>query len=131
MAAQEDAVDYVGASGVKRRLGRAIGLRTLPNDEYDRVRRELKHYGPYLPLIYQACRESQYPEEYRHGVTSYGAFTYCLVRILRELRKDGRQPTFESLLARVATALRQLGYEQEPTLVGPRRVRRARIPWVI
>jgi hypothetical protein len=63
-------------------------------------------------------------------VTSYGAFTYSLAEILGSLRAKGRNPTFEGLIGRIGTRLEDLGYEQHPVLVGPRKVRRARIPWL-
>ncbi len=85
---------YVGPSGVDRRLGRAVGLRTLPDQEYNRVRRRLDHHGPYLPMIYEACQANQFSYEYQHGVTSYGAFTYTLWRILHQHRTRGEAITF-------------------------------------
>ncbi len=121
--------DYVGSSGVKHRLGRAVGLRSLPNKEYDRVRRQLSHHGPYLPMIYQACQEDQYAYEYRHGVTSYGAFTYSMTKSIRQYKRQRRRLTFQRLAQAVARTLHDLQYEQTPALVGPKPLRNSDIPW--
>jgi len=129
LAAQSDATDYVGESRATRLLGRAVGLRTLPNKTYDQVRKALGHHGPYLPIVYEACREDQYSYEYRHGVTSYGAFTYCLARILRDFHKQGVAVTFERLLQETAEQLTELDYQQTPVLVGPKELLKRPIPW--
>lgn len=129
LARGPDGTDYVGESGAKHRLGRAVSVRTLPNREYDRVRRELGHHGPYLPMIFQACGEDEYSYEYRHGVTSYGAFTYALSTILRRFRKQNRPLTFQRLLDETRKTLHTLEYDQTPCLVGPRPVLNQRIPW--
>lgn len=120
---------YTGKSGADRRLGRSVALRTLPNRKYDRVRKELNHHGPYMPVIYQACQEEELSLEYRHGVCSYGAFTYCLARTLRHHRNKGTSPTFQALLDETKSALRELRYDQTPALVGPRNVVAQAIPW--
>ena len=111
---------YVGESGAAKRLGRAVSLRTLPDRQYDRRRAALGHYGPYLPIIFEACQEAQFALEYRHGVTSYGAFTYSLTRILREHWRAGRRITFQQLHQQTSTVLHDLGYDQTPALIGPR-----------
>jgi hypothetical protein len=124
-----DGKDYVGSSGVKRRLGRAVGLRALPNNQYDNVRKQLRHHGPYLPVIYQACQEDEYAYEYRHGVTSYGAFTYSMAKTLRKHKARRRSLTFEGLVKAVTKTLETLRYDQTPALVGPKPLRNTRIPW--
>jgi metacaspase-1 len=129
LAAARNGEAYVGPSGVDRRLGRAIGLRTLPDREYNRVRRQLGHEGPYLPLIYEACRANQFSYEYQHGVTSYGAFTYSLSRILRQYRTRGQPITFTQLLTEAKDTLARLKYDQEPTLLGPAPLLNEVIPW--
>jgi len=116
---------YSGASGNVWRLGRAMNLRTLPYAQYDRVRETQGHQGPYLPIIFQACQENEYSYEYRHGVTSYGAFTYCLAKNLRQKRKI----TFQDLSQRTAEELHDLDYDQTPALVGPEPLLRANVPW--
>ncbi len=129
LAEQPRGADYVGRSGSKRRLGRAVGLRTLPNARYDAVRKAMGHRGPYLPMIYQACQEDQYAYEYRHGVTSYGAFTYTMAEILRQHRRDEQTLTFDALLKATAKRLRDLQYDQTPILVGPKALCKGPIPW--
>jgi hypothetical protein len=120
---------YVGASGATRRLGRAISLRTLSKRDYDRVREEQDHEGPYLPMIYEACGEQELASEYRHGVTSYGAFTFAVTNILRQYRTQAKAITFEKLLKEASKTLADLRYDQHPVLVGPRDLVRAAIPW--
>jgi hypothetical protein len=41
--------DYLGTSGATFRIRRAITLRTLPNNQYDKVRRDLKHHDLTFP----------------------------------------------------------------------------------
>lgn len=88
------------------------------------------HRGPFKPIIYQACREHQFAYEYRDGVTSYGAFTYCLVNEFRNMRASGSAPTFEELLERVKDRIKNvLGYQdQDPQIDGPTRVKSVRVP---
>lgn len=112
-----------------RRLGQANALRGTDDKVYDRRRRQYGHHGPYLPVLIHACRESQRSYEYRHGVTSYGAFTFAFAQILRELRERGENPSLKSLIRRVGERLRQLNYAQEPVLVGPKQVLGKGIPW--
>ncbi|HEV8436914.1 MAG TPA: caspase family protein [Methylomirabilota bacterium] len=121
---------YLGEEGATYRLGRGVSLRTLPNARYDRERRALRHHGPYLPVILEACQEQELSYEYRDGATSYGAFTYCLAKVLREARAAGRNPSFLALSRLTAARLRALRYEQSPCLIGAQRVIRQPIPWV-
>lgn len=120
---------YLGESGATHRLGRAIALRTLPNAQYDRIRAELGHHGPYLPILLQACQEHEYSYEYRHGVTAYGAFTYALSQILRRHRAWHRPLTFEQLLEKTRKTLADLQYAQTPAMVGPLAQLKKPIPW--
>jgi hypothetical protein len=120
--------DFFGQNGVTSRIGRAARIRSMTEDEYrhlDEVRRETK--GPYLPLIIEACREDQYAYEYRHGVTSYGAFTYAFVDRLRR----GRAQTFRSLVRTVRRQLDRIGYDrQHPQILGPASVVDGEVPWL-
>lgn len=122
--------DYTGATGTTYRLGRSVALRRLERPGYVRVRRELKHEGPYLPVIVQACAEQQLSFEYRHGVTSFGAFTYSLGEVLRHQRATGRALTFEGLVASTSVRLKELEYDQTPQLIGPKTVLKRRLPWL-
>jgi len=59
-----------------------------------------------------------YSYEYRHGVSSYGAFTYCLSAVLRRSGHQGQALSFDELSKRVGKDLHELGCDQTPCLVG-------------
>jgi metacaspase-1 len=120
---------FVGKSGATYRIGRGVSLRGLPNRAYDRERAALRHRGPYLPIIIEACREQELSYEYRDGATSYGAFTYSLAKELRRSRQGRRNPSFRQLVALTTRRLHALQYEQTPSLVGPRPLLGRPIPW--
>jgi hypothetical protein len=120
----------MGGKNVMSRLGRGVSLRGLPDAMYDRERLELRHLGPYLPVIFEACQEHELSYEHRDGAASYGAFTYTLAKILRESRSAGRAPSFLALARLAADRLAALGYEQTPSVVGPRHVIRQKVPWI-
>ena len=120
---------YLGSSGASYRLGRAVGLRSLPQKDYDRLRKALGHYGPYLPVIMEACQENQLSYEYRHGVQSFGAFTYSLAQTLRSSRATRKNPSFTELVTAVSARLKQLKYEQTPCLLGPQQIVKMPVPW--
>ena len=87
---------FFGSDGATVRLGRAAMLRMSAQEEYKKAAAKAKKpAGPFLPLIIRACEEQQLPYQYRHGATSYGAFTFCLASILR--RDPGL--TFQQLVA--------------------------------
>jgi hypothetical protein len=117
--------DYAGRTKAKRRLGRAVTLRSLGTRAYDSERERRDHYGPYLPILYQACQEDQLASEYVHGVTSYGAFTYCLAQTLREKKRI----SFQGLRDETARRLKKLGYDQVPTVLGPKKFLSKPVPW--
>jgi hypothetical protein len=120
---------YVGESGAARRLGRAVDLRTLPDKEYDKERKELDHKGPYMPLVYEACGEREFAYEYQHGVTSYGAFTFAVAAALRVKGTKGKPVTYAGLLKEAADVLKRLQYDQHPVLTGPRSQVKTAVPW--
>jgi hypothetical protein len=126
----EDGISYLGASGASYRIGRAITLRSLPKKEYDDVRRTLKHNGPYLPVIMEACQENQFSYEYRHGTQSYGAFTFSLAATLRAKRSKNVNPSFVQLMEDINARLKQLKYNQTPNLVGARKILDQPVPWI-
>lgn len=109
---------YLGESGASKRLGRAVSLWSEERD-FSRAKKEYKHHGPYTPILLQACRENQFAYEYRHGVISYGAFTYSLATVFRRIKRQKRYPTFKELLGKVSAQLTELKYDQVPVLVGP------------
>ncbi|NEH61730.1 caspase family protein [Rhizobium ruizarguesonis] len=120
-------VRYFGNSGASERIGRASMLRGISSREYNRLKKQdpALAAGPYLPLIIEACGEDQLSYEYRHGATSYGAFTYSLASILRSAGKV----TFEDLVDKTRVRLEDLQYNQKPQILGPTAVLQSEVPW--
>ena len=129
LSEKKNGVDYVGRDGATRRLGRAMRLRTMPNNQYDRTRTELGHYGPYMPILLEACREQEFSYEYRDGAMSYGAYTFCMAKVLRESRKRGVNLSFAKLSAQVTEKLHRLKYNQTPDLTGQKDRLAEKVPW--
>jgi hypothetical protein len=130
LAKSKDGLAYLGHTRATYRLGRSVDLRTLNTKEYDRRRNTYGHEGPYLPVIMEACEEGQLSYEYRHGVTSYGAYTYSLATVLRRLRKQEKMnPSFIELNKQVEAQLKQLKYDQTPCLLGPSATIGQPVPW--
>jgi hypothetical protein len=129
LAKKSYGADYVGRNGATRRLGRSMALRTRPDKEYDKTRKELGHEGPYLPILLEACREQEFSYEYRDGATSYGAYTFCMAQVLRESRGRGVNLSFDQLSAQVTQKLHRLKYNQTPDLVGAKDRVTAELPW--
>jgi hypothetical protein len=117
-----------GADGDLNRLGRSADLRT-DRRSFQRACRDFGHRGPFMPIIFQACREKQYSYEYRHGVQSYGAFTYSLGVIMREAKRRKRNMTWTQLIKQVSVKLEKLEYDQTPVLVCPSALKNKTIPW--
>lgn len=113
---KSDCEAFFGENGYTVKMGRAAPLRVTSQNEYNKAV-EVKGgpVGPFLPLIIEACSEDQLSYEYRHGATSYGAFTYCLTSILRQ-EKD---VTFGELVTLARERLERLGYQQTPQILGP------------
>jgi hypothetical protein len=129
LAASPEGRLYVGSSGATRLLGRAVSLRTLSKARCRKVCKDLKHKGPFLPIVFEACGEKELASEYRHGVSSYGAFTYALAASLRRHESAGQSITFAQLLAETGHTLQHLDYDQHPVLVGPGPLVKKAIPW--
>lgn len=129
LAAKSYGADYVGKNGATRRFGRSMTLRTKPDKEYNRLRKELGHHGPYLPILLEACQEQEFSYEYRDGATSYGAYTFCMAQVLRESRGHGKNLSFAQLSERVTEKLHRLKYKQTPNLVGAKDRITADLPW--
>jgi len=129
LADSRQGVNYLGANGATFRLGRAARLRTLPESRYDAVRKTLKHDGPYLPVLLEACQEGQLSYEYRDGAQSFGAFTFNLAAALRQDRAARRNPTFAQLLTDVGARLKAMKYDQTPNLIGAKKILTREIPW--
>ncbi len=119
--------DLYGEQGDLRGLGRAVGIRLAPR-EFRRAKREFGHFGPYMPVILEACQEHELANEVRVGARSHGAFTWCLGEVLRQW-PAGRALTWAALAERVAEALRERGYRQTPALVCPTQMRDMPVPW--
>jgi predicted alpha/beta hydrolase family esterase len=115
---QRDKEDFLGTAGSTKRIGRAVSLWS-DERQFEQTRKRYGHHGPYMPVLLQACQEHELSYEYRHGVTSYGAFTYCLTRIFRQMKRAKKPVTFDALIRNVSARLKELGYAQTPTLVGP------------
>ena len=120
-----DKLQFMGANHATLRLGRAMRLRKLDKTDYDRLASRSR--PPYLPVLLEACRQDQLSYEYRHGVTSYGAFTYSLTK---ELRAQPRI-TFQQIVQKTTTTLHTLGYDQNPQLVGPQPITSKPIPGLV
>lgn len=118
---------FFGESGSSTRIGRASLIRLETEAEYRRKKRRIgtTRLGPYLPLIIEACQEKELSYEYRHGVTSYGAFTYAFCLELRRRKRI----SFERLVDVTRQKLADLEYEQQPQILGPSAVVRSRVPW--
>jgi hypothetical protein len=130
LAKTDQGLAFLGSNRATYRFGRSAALRSLTAKEYDRRRESYGHQGPYLPIIMEACQESQLSYEYRHGVTSYGAYTYSLASVLRRLRKqEKKNPTFQELTKLVETQMKTLKYDQTPCLLGPAAIIGQPIPW--
>jgi hypothetical protein len=119
---------FFGKDGATSRIGRSSSLRGQSKAEYrqDKQRNAGSATGPYLPLIIEACGEAEFSYEYRHGVISHGAFTYALSK---RLRKTG-MINFQKLVDGTREELAELGYQQTPQILGPAKIRNARVPWM-
>lgn len=122
---------FTGEEGGTQRFGRAVSLWTEVH-EFAEAKKKYGTVGPFMPLIIEACREKEYSYEYRHGVTSYGAFTYSLTTILRDLnrKKTAGKISFKELVAMVSKQLAELGYRQTPQVVGPALKVNAGVPFL-
>lgn len=117
-----------GVGGDESRLFRASAMRS-GDKAFETAREAHGHHGPYLPVILQACREQEYSYEYRHGVTSYGAFTYSLAHYVREHRKLAKPVSWQKMVSDLGSRLKRLGYDQKPGLVCPQRLKKEVVPW--
>lgn len=120
--------EIFGAEGDENRLFRAAALRPSDKD-FDKARAAYGHHGPFLPVILQACQENQFSYEYRHGVSSYGAFTYSFAQYIRERRRTDAPVSWQKLVEDVGAKLKRLRYDQRPGLVAPGHLKKAPVPW--
>ncbi len=132
--ANRDLMKYPGivTSGGARRIGSGVASRRLRDKDYDRIRRQLGHRGPYWPLLLFACGEQELAGEYHHGPIAYGAFTFAMVKILRERGRAGTPVSFKRLVDDTSRLLRgpDLGFDQTPQAHGPATKLNAAVPWI-
>ena len=122
---------WVGRSGGVQRLGRGSSLWMESEGAHRRAARANGHLGAYTPVLLEACREGELAYEYRHGVTSHGAFTYALCQVLREAARSTRRTplTYAQLVAETARRIKSVVDEpQNPQLVCPRVREKQAIP---
>ncbi len=122
---------FTGEGGGTQRFGRAISLWSEV-DEFAEAKKKYGTMGPFMPLVIEACMEKEYSYEYRHGVTSYGAFTYSLTTILRDINRQKAHKTvsFKELIEITSKQLAELGYQQTPQIVGPAVKVNANVPFL-
>ena len=113
---------FMGSNQATYRLGRGMRGRLLTQHTYRQLPRGER--GPYLPVIIEACQEDKLSYEYRHGATSYGAFTFSFVKDLRQRRNA----TFVEAVDRAAATLKNLEFDQVPQILGPKAVVNKAIP---
>lgn len=132
--ANRDLLKYPGlvTSVGARRIGSGVAARRLGDPDYDRVRKRLGHRGPHWPLLLFACGESEMASEYNHGSITYGAFTFSLVKLLRERCRSGLRTTFSGIVRDTERLLHspELGFDQTPQIHGPAEKLGATIPWL-
>jgi len=123
---EAEAHKFFGENQATVRIGRAAPLRLSDRTSYEEAKEQSDGpVGPFLPLIIEACAEQELSYEYRHGATSYGAFTFCLVSILRK----ERDITFSDLVTKAREKLERLGYRQHPQILGPKVYLDAKVPF--
>jgi hypothetical protein len=122
---------YTGELGGTQRFGRGVSIWSDVS-EYESTKKKYGTHGPYMPLIIEACKEKEYSYEYVHGVTSYGAFTYSLTTILRDLNSKQKKTkiSFVKLVDLVSVQLKELGYQQTPQIIGPKFKVNGEIPFL-
>jgi hypothetical protein len=119
----EERRQMMGKNGVTYRLGRGMKLRRhLSKAGAQQLVKDKQ--GLYLPVLLEACGEGQLSYEYRFGTVSYGAFTYSLVKNLR----NAPASSFTQLMTQTTETLTTLGYAQAPQLVGPTKVLDSPVP---
>jgi len=102
-----------GQNRATYRLGRGMKLRGSLSRSAEQQLIAQKR-GLYLPVLFEACGESELAQEYRHGAESYGAFTWTLAAALRRFPRL----SWERLHRIVTADLASRGYRQQPVLVG-------------
>jgi len=60
---------------------------------------------------------------------SYGAYTFCMAKVLRDNRTRGVNLSFADLNELVKAKLHRLKYDQTPNLVGAKKLCAQPVPW--
>jgi hypothetical protein len=119
LARATDRRSWLGESGSVRRMGRGTSLWTSSAGSYREAKAANDHRGPYVPVMLEACAEGELAYEYRHGVTAFGAFTYSVCSVLRQVAAEQKRPrlNFEQLIQRAAERIASVVAEpQNPQL---------------
>ena len=119
LARATDRRSWLGESGSVRRMGRGTSLWTSSAGSYREAKAANDHRGPYVPMMLEACGEGELAYEYRHGVTAFGAFTYSVCSVLRQVAAEQKRPrlNFEQLIQRAAERIASVVAEpQNPQL---------------
>jgi hypothetical protein len=74
---------FLGEHGATNRIGRAGSLRLVDPDMAANIQAANGNAGPYMPIIFEACRANESAEEYADGPTTNGAFTLSFVDSLK------------------------------------------------
>lgn len=125
----EDRIRFAGHSGATHRLGRANDLRLVDFETFQSAKAEFHHDGPYMPIILQACQETEFAFEYRHGNQSFGAFTFAIAEALRSAGRARRDISFREICADATRRIAALGFAQTPQPDGPTRKLNQAVPW--
>jgi metacaspase-1 len=94
-------------------------LRTQAQEKYREIRKDLKHDGTYLPMVYESCGE-RVCNRVSARRDLHGVFTYAMAGILRRHKDAGQRVTFRQLEQETAEFLNNLHYKQHPVLAGQR-----------
>lgn len=110
---------YIGQKSNIYKLGRGV---SLWGDIYDfeNAKKTYLTNGAFNPIVLQACAENEYAYEYRHGVTSFGAFTYAFTTRLRQYKLSNSKASLSTLVAQTSDLLKELQFNQKPQIVGPK-----------
>lgn len=106
--------DLRGDHRVGSFLGSASRLRPRSSREFQEIRQAMGHAGPYLPILLYACSESEFAYEYRDGSRPHGAFTYALMKWIRE--NPDADATFAEAVRAARREVQDLGFSQTPSL---------------
>jgi hypothetical protein len=119
VARASDRKSWLGESGSVRRIGRGTSLWTPSASAYKAAKAANDHQGPYVPMMLEACAEGELAYEYRHGVTAFGAFTFSVCSVLRQIAMEQKKPrlNYEDLIARTGQRISSVVPEpQNPQL---------------